>query len=279
MKKILFIGLIFCFILSFDFNVLAGQQDNPKRIISLGAYLTEGLFLLGIEDNVIGVTTYCNRPEEAKNKPKAGTVVDVNIEKVISLKPDLILATPLTNSRDKQKLRDLGFNLKEFSQVKNFQQICEQFLELGQLVGKKEKAVEIVNKARKQVELVESSVSDMPPKKVFIQVGTKPLFTMNKSFYVDDIIKKAKGINIASNDQSGIYSREKVITEDPDVIIITSMGLAAEDEINLWQRYKTIKAVKNHAVFAIDPDIVCNPIPNNFADSLKIIAGYVHGKN
>ncbi len=275
-KRLFFVSLIF-FIIAFSGNCFATEQDSsPKRIVSLGSYLTEGLFLLGMQNNIVGVTTYCNRPPEAQQKEKAGSIVAVNIEKVLSLHPDLILTTPLTNAKAKSKLKQIGLNVVDFDQVKDFSQICEQFLKLGRTVNKQEAAKQIVEKASKQVRALRQSILNKPKQKVFIQVGTKPLFTMNHEFFVNDLIKLAGGINIAENASTGIYSREKVVALNPDIIIIASMGIAAEDEKQIWSRYSTINAVKNKRIYCIDPNIICNPIPNNFVNTLKMMVGFLH---
>lgn len=251
-------------------------SDQPQRIISLGSYVTEALFLLQVEDRLIGVTTYCNRPIEAKKKEKAGSIVDVNIEKVISLKPDMIIATPLTNAKAKDKLKELGMRIEELEQVDSFEAICKQFLKIGRLVGREQLAKELVDKAKKEVNDAHNYISGLPLKKVFVQVGTKPLFTMNKEFFINDLIKRAGGINIAEDSSSGIYSREKVVEANPDVILIASMGVAAEDEIKTWEHLRSINAVKNGKIYVMDPDIICNPIPENFSKTLKKIVSFLH---
>lgn len=261
-------------------NALSAEQDSvPQRIISLGSYLTEGLFLLGVQDNIVGVTTYCNRPEQAQLKEKAGSIVEVNIEKVLALRPDLILTTPLTNAKAKSKLKQIGLNVVDFEQVKDFAQICDQFIKLGQTVNQQDQARQIVEQAQAEVKMLRQSIGNQPLQKVFVQVGTKPLFTMNQEFFVNDLIKLAGGINIAENAPSGIYSREKVVELNPDIIIIASMGISAEDEKQIWNRYKTIKAVQNNRIYCIDPNIICNPIPSNFVNTLKLIIDFLHKEN
>ncbi|MFH1062831.1 MAG: helical backbone metal receptor [Candidatus Omnitrophota bacterium] len=277
MIKRLFYILLVSFIIAFSGNCFATEQDSgPKRIVSLGSYLTEGLFLLGVEDDIVGVTTYCNRPPEAQKKEKAGSIVEVNLEKVISLRPDLVLTTPLTNAKAKTKMRQIKLNVVDFEQVKDFSQICDQFLKLASLVRKQAQAKEIVAQAQKKVKALNQGILNKPRQKVFIQVGSKPLFTMNKEFFVNDLIKLAGGINIAENAPTGIYSREKVVELNPDVIIIASMGIAADDEKQIWNRYQTINAVKNKKVYCIDPNVICNPIPDNFANTLKLIIEFLY---
>ncbi|MCK4519916.1 MAG: ABC transporter substrate-binding protein, partial [Candidatus Omnitrophica bacterium] len=123
-------------------------QNFPQRIISLGPSITEQLYLLSAQDRLVGCTIYCKRPKEAKSKEKVGTVVEVNLEKIIGLKPDLVLATSLTNFKAIKKLKDLGIEVVSFFPPKNFDEICEQFLELGEIIGKEKKAEKIISKAK-----------------------------------------------------------------------------------------------------------------------------------
>ena len=170
----------------------------------------------------------------------------------------------------------MGMNLVALDQVKDFDEICRQFLKLGRLTGRESQAKQIVARAQTRMQKIEEAISGKTRKKVFIQVGTKPLFTMNKEFFLNDLINRAGGINIAENTPTGIYSREKVVEINPDIIIITGMGIVAEDEKAIWMRYGTINAVKTQAVYSIDPDIICNPLPENFVDTLAVIAGLIH---
>ncbi len=274
MRIKIFIGII-CVILICS-GGLAQANDPPQRIVSLGSFITEGLFLLGVEDKIVGVTTYCNRPEAAKNKEKAGSIVEVNLEKVIALNPDLVISTPLTNIKARDKIRKMGMRVVEFGQVRDFEQICRQFLKLGRLVGRESQAKTIVDQAKEKAKSIQEKIKSNPMKKVFIQVGTKPLFTMNKEFFINDLIKRAGGINIAEDTPTGIFSREKVVESSPDVIIIAGMGIVAEDEKDIWLRYNTINAVKTDNIYNIDPDIICNPLPENFVNMLEVMAGLLH---
>jgi len=263
-------------ILLFLFNSFVFAGSSAQRIISLGPSLTEELYLLGVEDSIVGVTTYCTKPKPAQQKEKVGTVVGVNVEKIVSLDPDIILATPLVDAKDKRKLEDLGLNVVNFTQVKDFTQICEQFLMLGEIVGKKEKAQDIILKANQKVNNIKSSIPKSANRKVFIQVGANPLFTMNKDFFINDIIKCAGGINIAENAGSGLYSRENVISANPDFIIIATMGMVGEQEKTFWQRYKTLNAVKNNNIYIIDSDLMCVPTPLSFVAALEQIVGFLY---
>ncbi|MFH1903575.1 MAG: ABC transporter substrate-binding protein [Candidatus Omnitrophota bacterium] len=248
----------------------------PQRIISLSPALTEEIYLLSVQDRLVGCTIYCTRPEAARQKLKVGTVVEVSVEKIISLKPDLILATSLTDRRAKEHLSQLGMNVIVFPEAKNFDEICQQLLDLGKIVGKEEKARKIVVQAKKEVNSLAGRVRGTEKPKVFLEIGTKPLFTVTRDSFVNDFIVLAGGINIASEARSGLYSREKVVVQNPDVILIVSMGVAADQEKKVWQKFRNLSAVKNDRIYVLDADKVCSPTPPGFVKTLKEISLLLH---
>ena len=251
--------------------------DYPQRIISLGPGITEELYLLGVGDRIVGVTTYCQRPEEAKKKDKVGTILEVNLEEIVIRKPDLVLATNLTDPRAVGKMKGLGLRVHQFPLARNISELNQQFLELGRLVGKTELAEEIVSRAQAEVNRISSGLKDLPRPRVFVQVGAKPLFAVNRDYFLNDFIRLAGGINTSEEaGAGGLYSREKVIKDDPDVIIIAAMGLPTEEEKRTWEGFKNMRAVKNRRIYIVDPDKYCNPTPLSFGEALKEMVGILH---
>jgi iron complex transport system substrate-binding protein len=269
MKK--FIALLFC-ILLFISHIAVYAAEGPKRIISLGPFITESLYLLGADENIIGVTTFCIRPPEAQGKEKIGTVTGVSTEKVISLRPDIVLATSLSDRRAVEKLRRLGIKVIKFPMPKNFSELSEHFMKLGEITGRQKQAAEILKKAQERIDAVQSRISGLPKPRVFIQVGARPLFTMTGDSFVNDMIKLGGGINIAADAKIGFYSRERVIEQNPDVIIIMTMGIVGEEEKRIWQKYKTINAVQNNRIHIMDSYKIGSPTPLTFAETVEEMA-------
>ena len=265
--------VIFMFFFS---SAIARTQDNsPQRIISLAPSLTDELYLLGVEDKISGVTTYCLRPASAQKKEKVGTVTDVNIEKIVSLKPDLVLTTSLTNPKAIERLKNLGIKTVNFPQAENFTQLCAQFLELGKLLGREREAEEITKKAKERADVIKEEVRKLSKPKVFIQIGVRPLFTATNRSFLNDFIEFAGGINIASRAKAGLYSYEKVLQSNPDIIVIAAMGITGEEK-KVWEKYKSLNAVKNKRIYIIDSDKFCSPTPISFTEALEEIVGILH---
>ncbi len=262
-------------------GIWSGQATTPpypQRIISLGPINTENVFLLGAGDRLIANTSYCVRPEAAKKKEKIGSVMQVTIEKIIGLHPDLVLATGLTQKLQLRQLQAAGIKVVQFDQPTSFSDICEQFLKLGKLLGLKDRSEQIIADAKRNIAKVQKLTSMLPGKKVFLQVGAEPLFSSVPTSFTNDFIVLAGGINIARKQQSGITNYEKVIAADPDVIIIAMMGsesgIAAKEQ-KKWLSMSVISAAKQKRVFVINPDLICSPSPATFVETLTVIASLI----
>lgn len=250
--------------------------SNPQRIISLAPAITQKLYLLGADNRLIANTVYCQTPDEAKLKTKIGNVTQANIEMIVSLKPDLVIASRLTKPEQAQKLMNMGISVATAPNSESFNALCEDFISLGQLVGAGERAKLIVEQARKEVDAIQKRTAGLPKKRVFVQIGAKPLFAVTRKYFVNDYIVLAGGENVAGNEKSGIYSREKVVEDDPDVIIITTMGMVGDEEKKVWFNYPSITAVKNNDIHVIDSYRICSPTPVTFVETLNEIVGILH---
>jgi len=257
-------------------SAIKEDSNKPKRIISLGPYITEDIFLLQGEKNLVGCTTYCQRPQAAKKILRVADAMKVNIEKVLSLKPDLILAADLVNRREIQKLRKLGLKVNQFPIAKNFKDICSIFKKTGQLIGKSKRAEEIVLRENRRLQTLQAEIKPVKKTSCFIQIGANPLFTINKTSFINDLIEKGGGYNIAKQAAGGIFSREAVLRENPEVIILVTMGMTAKREMREWQKFSSLSAVQNKRIFLVDANQFCSPTPVSFVDSVEYIIKLLH---
>ncbi len=269
------------FILFFLFTCIkksnsSNQYKIPDRVISLGTVLTEEIYLLDAQTKLIANTIYCVHPPDAVKKEKIGNVVEINIEKIISLKPDMVLATSLNYPKDIEKLRRFNINVQVFIQPVSYNELCSEFLRLGRLLDKIDRAESIVAESNKKMESIKEKLKNKIKKKVFVQIGANPLFTVNKESFINDLIEFSGGINIAKESSIGPYSREKVIVDNPDIIIIATMGIVGEEEKKIWSRYKSMNAVKNGKIYLIEPYYVCSANPVSFPQTLEDIAKMIN---
>jgi iron complex transport system substrate-binding protein len=259
-------------------NMMKKQTDNPKRIVSLSPAITEALYALGLENAIVGVTIYCQKPPQAQRKEKIGTLMEPDMEKIVSLKPDLVLAMSLTSSKEIQKLKNLGLQVVTFQIPQDFNLLCDFFLQLGKVVGKEKNSEQLIKEARDRVSEIAKKVASLPKPKVLIQIGSNPLFVATKKYFLNDYIRFAGGTNIFQDGGLGSVSMEEVIKKNPDIIIIATMGISGENERKTWKRFTTIEAVKENKVYIVDPDRLCSPTPVSFAGYLAEIAALLHPK-
>ena len=251
----------------------------PLRIISLGPAHTENIFLLGAGNRLVACTLYCTRPEAAMQKEKIGTVMDIDVEKILALRPDLVVATGLTQPRQLEQLRRLAIPVVQFREPKNFAEMCEQFLQLGRILALEEQARTIVLQAREQVDAIRLRVSVLPARTVLLQIGSQPLYASTANSFTHDLIQFGGGRNIAASQPRGNFSDEKVLALNPDVILIAIMGSetgVAGRERTRWQTRTDLKAVQRQEVYIVDPDLICSPTPVSFVEALTLVAGLIH---
>jgi len=260
-------------------NPSTDKSNHPQRVISLSPIITETIYLLNAQDLLIADTTYCNVPEQAKRKEKIGSVIQMNVEKIIRLQPDLVIASPLSNKKQIQILQNQHIKVMTIENPKTFPQMCDVTLELGRILGQTDTAEKIVEKAAKKVDVIKLKAARLPKRKVFIQIGMKPLHSANKDMFINEYIKYGGGINIAENEKSGVYSREKVLKENPDIILIATMGTskkAGEIEKQRWMKFRSLNAAIQKQIHVLDPEIILSPTPVTFAKGLKKVLTLIH---
>jgi iron complex transport system substrate-binding protein len=251
----------------------------PRRIISLGPVLTKTLYALDAGDRIIANTTFCETPPGSPPVEKIGTLLQVNVEKILSLNPDLVLASQFTKPGRIKAIKGFGIPVVQFQNPVSFEEINANTKKIGRLIHASEKAEQIVARAAEQVAAIKSCILHSPPRKVFIQIGIKPLHTANADTFVHEFIRLAGGVNIAANASGGVYSREKVVEQDPDVILISTMGTsksAGIKEKQQWMAFSAMTAAKNRAVHLLDAELICSPTPLLFVQGLHEVARLIH---
>ena len=266
------IGFLFC---------LQGpgvSAKSPDRIVSLGPVITDMMYLLEAQDRLKAVTSYCRTPGN-EEKEIIGTVMQMNVEKIVHLEPDLVIANALTRKKQIRLLQKQGIHVIELETPQNFEQICTNFERLGKLVGEEKRAKAVTAEAREKVRNIREEAAALQKQSVFIQIGIKPLKTSPEDTFIHEYIEFAGGINIAEDAADGVYSREKVLRKNPDVILIATMGSSKKaglSEKEAWRKFSFLKAVKNQNIHVLDPDIVCSPTPEVFAKGLADFFRLIH---
>lgn len=263
-KKLL---LIFIFLF-----ITAGSYGEYKRIISLAPSVTRSLYELGLEENIKAVTIYC--PEGTIKKENIGTLLEPNIEKIISLNPDLIISTKEGNNKSAiEKMQRLGCKIYVMDTVSSFDEICKNFQNLANYVGKKETAEKIISNVMKEINEITAKTKDKKTEKIFWEVGAKPLFTAGKKSFVNNYNNFLGTTNIFDDIDMRYpnITMESVIIKNPDIILLVNMGDITFEEMQRWKKIKTINAVKNNKIYMLDVNDIFTPTPLTFLKGIKII--------
>ncbi|HBG22887.1 MAG: ABC transporter substrate-binding protein [Syntrophaceticus sp.] len=248
--------------------------NSPERIISLTPSNTEILFALGLGDRVVGVTTYCDYPEEAKEKPQIGNL-EGNVEEIVAMEPDLVVAKVILNDNIVSKLRDLDIPVLCVD-PESLDGVYRAIELISQVTGTESSGDKITSEMKEKIAAVEEKVASIPEAerpKVFIEVGNEPLYTAGTKTSVDEVVSLAGGINIAGDVEGyQMYSLESVVKNNPEVILaLDSYYVDVEAEIKKRSGWDTIKAVQEDNLIT-DVDTLLNRPGPRSADAVETIA-------
>ena len=265
-----------------DLHVPFSLGPPPQRIVSLAPNITEILFALGLGDRVVGVTRFCDFPPQAAKKEKVGGMVDPNLERIQALRPDLIIAFRGNPMNLLTKLRNLHFPVFVLDTGTSLEDLFRTIEKTGRLTREEESAERLLGALKKTGLDVEAALSPVGQKpRVFLWLRGQGLWTCGQESYLNDLVLKAKGINIAGEIPRKWLqlSREQLIYENPDVIIIMVKDAAqfsrAKDGLLADTRLQTVKAIAKKDIHFLDEDIASRFGPR-LLDALLEIARILH---
>lgn len=238
-----------------DGNVITLQKP-AQRIVAMSPHVTELLFAAGGGDRIVGAVTYSDFPEAAKKIPRIGTNRQIDMERVIAMKPDLIVAWMHGSSeRQIETLRQLGIPIFHSEPLK-LDGIADNVQRLGQLLGTETVAQPAAAQIRAQFAALTKQYASRPPVRMFYQVWDKPLYTLSSGSIVSDAMRVCGGVNIFADLKvtAPVVSIEGVLQADPEAIF----GTAEKDYggVTLWKPYTTLKAVRNGNLFTLDGELL-----------------------
>lgn len=252
-----------------DDEGLAITLEKPaERVISLAPHVTEILFAAGGEDRIVGTVSFSNYPPAARRIPRVGDNQLVDTERLLALKPDLLVVWRHNGSAPQMEaLRRLGIPLF-YSEPKTLDAIPDAILRLGHLMGTSRHAEESAVRLRAQLRSLSDRYRDRPTVRVFYQVWDRPLYTLNERHVLSDAIRMCGGSNIFAHlpQVAPTVTHEAVLQENPEVIVAGDRRERGKSGVEHWKRYPSMLAVRRANLFALDVDLMNRSGP-------RIIAG------
>jgi iron complex transport system substrate-binding protein len=234
-----------------------------QRIISTAPHVTELLFAAGGGERIVGAMNFSDFPEVAKRIPLIGNNSQIDMERVIALKPDLLVVWQSGNTaRQLEQLRQLGIPMF-FSEPRKLDEVATSLTRLGQLLGTEKAAQDAAADFRARIAALSVRYSQRPPVRVFYQIWDKPLYTLNGNQIVSDAIRLCGGENIFARlaVKAPSVSIEAVLQENPEAIFGGDQHDPADAGLNIWKPYKSMLAVQRGNLFTLGGELLTRAGP------------------
>jgi len=254
----------------------------PRRIVSLAPNVTEILFALGLDEEIVGVTRFCDYPEAAKQKEKIGGLVDPNLEMIKSLSPDLVIAFRGNPLRTVERLKKLGVPVFVLNIGNDLGSLFPLLEKIGRVTRREKEAAELASRFKDRLDALRDRLSAVTAEpRVFIALHGTGLWTCGRESYLNDLIASSKARNVAGGISRNWlhYSLEQLVRDDPEVIIILARSILefekARDRFLKDTRLRGVAAVRTGRIRFLDENVASRFGPR-LADALEETARNIH---
>jgi iron complex transport system substrate-binding protein len=258
-----------------ELNRPVAIAEHPQRIISLAPNLTELLFALGLDERLVGVTSFCDFPLAARSKTAVGNTLQPDLEKIIALKPDLVVVTTASQLEKLfQQLAQLAIPVY-VTNPRTVRDVLTSLRHLGEITGTSERAAALANEWESRINAVEKRNQALSPPRVLFVLQLAPLITVGRNTFLNDLITLAGGASISASETADYpqFSRESVLARAPEIIVIPGNNLV--DEAEARAAFAVTPAVRNRRLAPINPDLTSRPGPR-LIDGLEELARAFH---
>lgn len=249
-------------------------ENEPKKIVSVAPNITELIYAVGAGDLLVGRTDYCDYPEEALSVDSIGTLRTPDIEKIISLEPDVVIASTHFLEDSEKQLTDLGIKVVVLYEEHDLTGVYSIIETLGDMLNLKENATKVVDEMKTTIDDTVSSVKELEAPSVYyvVSYGEGGDYTAGGDTFVGQLITMAGGKNIAQDVSGWSYSLESLMEADPDIVVLAEYN---KDGFMAADNYKELSAVKNDKVYVIDTNLLDRQ-GNRNADGIYELAKIFH---
>ena len=248
-----------------------------NRVISLSPNLTEIVFAVGAGDRLVGRTSYCDFPAEAKAVAEVGDTLHPSLERIIALKPQVVLISTASQLEVfTQQLQNQ--NIAVFvTDPHDLEGVFRSIERIGEILGQKEQSTLLVQKLRERTSAVEVAVKQKPPVRVFYQLSAEPLYTAGHDAFVTDLMRRAGAASVTAEVPGAWpkFSSESALAAKPEAIILPTGGSMGAANSTVTEALRQSPAVLQGRVYKINDDHLTRPGPRS-VDGLEAMARALH---
>ncbi len=234
-----------------------------RRIVSLAPHITENLYAAGAGSHIVGVSAYSDYPAAAKKLPRVGGAASLDLEAILALKPDLVIAWDSGNQAGQlAKLRALGLPLFVSRPLK-VDDIATDIARFGELAGTSAVALPEARAVRARIAELRARYAQRPPVRTFYQIWDRPLITVNGEQLISDVMRLCGADNVFAGlpQLAPTVSIEAVLAADPEAIVASGADATRPQWLDGWKRWKDLTAVARGNLFFVPPDLISRPTP------------------
>lgn len=252
-------------------------ETKPLRIVSLAPSITEILFAVGAGDRVVGVTTYCDFPEQAKKLPKVGGFQSPDIETIVMMRPDLVLASGQMHYQTIRALEKAGIRVAAI-EPQTMEEVLKAIRLIGSLVHEEANGEKLAGELAQKLQNIRTLHAGSDKRRVFVEIWDVPLLTVGAKSYIHDVIVQAGGVNVAGARQVDYLPSdfETLYAYNPDTYLVVRHGVyGKKTEVFTKFQLNDIQAVRENRIFYVSDDFLARPGPRSFA-ALEEVAAILH---
>ncbi|MBR5028247.1 MAG: ABC transporter substrate-binding protein [Bacteroidales bacterium] len=251
-----------------DYGAEVSIPKCPKRVVSVSPAVTEIIFALGADSILVGRTDFCQYPDEAINIESIGGISNLNVEKVISLHPDLVISGSMVPQKAVEQINNAGVPLVCVIEKPQFEGLFENITAIGKLIGSSETAAHLNDSLRAEVNKIDIDTDMMRPTVYYVVgYGKGGNFTAGGNTFINDILTRAGCRNIADNVEGWEYSLESLLLADPDYILIRKEDAETFCKTN---PYTHLSAVRKKQIIPLESAYLDLQVPRNIEGLLLI---------
>ncbi|GAB59025.1 cobalamin-binding protein [Rheinheimera nanhaiensis] len=274
MKYALLLLVLLCAVANASTDTNTEAERTPMRIIALAPHITEMLFAIGAGDKVVAVSDYSDYPAQAQSLPSVASYASINLEAVLALKPDVVIAWRSGNpAAELARLEALGIRIA-YSDPLTLDDIASELIQLGELSGQQAQAQAVAQAFSQQLAELRAQYQHKKPLPVFFAMGTAPLSTVANNAWPQQMLTLCGAQNVF-NRVKGDYPQvgiEQLLLAAPELIIqpVKQVDMA---DWRYWQRFSALPAVKKQQFLAIEADLIYRTTPRTISGIRQLCQG------